>query len=86
MCNIKTDWGIVVQQDGTANIFIVPLRHTERKITHLKLREAKGVKKKKKLQIFLWHVRRISFWLSGGENKENSVKECMTNTAPYIED
>lgn len=26
MCNIKTDWGIVDQQNGTTNIFIVPLR------------------------------------------------------------
>lgn len=44
MCNIKTDWGIVVQQDGTANIFIVPLRRTERKITRLKLHEAEEEK------------------------------------------
>lgn len=29
MCNIKTDWGIVVHQNGTANIFILPLRHED---------------------------------------------------------
>lgn len=41
MCNIKTDWGIVVHQNGTANIFILPLRHKGCRKRHLKQREVK---------------------------------------------
>ncbi len=65
-CNIKTDWGIVVQQDGTTSIFIVPLRLAGWRIRSLKLCEVNlwaRIWQKKMLILFPWNLAKVTgFW------------------------